>query len=171
MTTTAPLASQQLASAARRAGGPAPAPEQELPLEWQLPSGVPAVPRPRHLRVVGPDERGTGPSLEFVARMAQAVTEVGYGTRPAGQLTRWVARPALAMLAARGACVQRHPASRARTADRTFRTVRAIRVCEVADGAYETSAVLVGAQRSRAVAMRMERSGDGRYVVTAVSLG
>lgn len=152
-------------------GRQAAATEEELPLEWQLPSGIPAVPRPRHLRVVGPQERSGGPSLEFVARMAQAVTEVGYGTRPASQLSRWVTRPALAMLAARGACVQRHPASRARSADGSFRTVRAIRVCEVAEDAYETSAVLVGAQRSRAVAMRMERGGDGQYVVTAVSLG
>lgn len=175
VTPVTPLA--QSASSAHLAG----AVEPELPLDWQIRPGVPAVPQivaaPRHLRVVGPDETArdegaaSGPSTAFVARLAQAVTEVGYGTRPAAQLQRWVARPALAMLAARGACVQRHPSSRGpRSIDRTFRAVRGIRVCLVAEDTYETSAVLIGTQRSRAVAMRLERSGDS-WIATAISLG
>lgn len=149
--------------------------EDELPLEWQVAPGVPAVPAPRHLRLVGEGEAPPAagdrpaPTVPFVARMALACAEVGFGIRPSGQLQRWVARPQLAMLARHGECVARHPSSRRRGTDRTFRMVRGIRICRVSDDAYETSAVLVGATRSRAIAMRLEWLSAG-WVVTAVQL-
>jgi hypothetical protein len=160
----------------------APIDEQlHLPLEWEVAPGIPAVPpAPRHLRLVGgsgvvvdtPPE--AAPSLEWIARMARAIAEVGSGDRPAGQLMRWVERRQLAHLAARGAAVQHHPSSRGRHAQtakaRAGTKVRSIRVCPILPGVVETSAVLIGGQRARAIALRFEFV-DERWQVTAISLG
>ena len=105
--------------------------------------------------------------------MARAVGEVGIGDRPAGQLTRWVERRQLAHLAERGAAIRRHPSSRTagtQAAMRTLKQVRSIRICHIVDGIAETSAVLVGSDRARAIAMRFEYIGD-RWLITAVNLG
>lgn len=161
---------------------PAAARQLPLPLSWEVSPGIPAVPpAPRHLRLVGvPDAAATGapsehqPTAEWVARMARAVAEVGAGERPAGQLTRWVERNQLRLLAARGAAVARHPSSRgtAATAHRArgLQQVRSIRLCPIIPGVVETSAVLVGAERARAVAMRFEFISE-RWLLTAFSLG
>ena len=153
-----------------------------LPLSWEVSPGVPAVPPvPRHLHLVGtPESRNTEatgahlPAVEWVARMARAVAEVGSGERPSGQLTRWVERDQLRLLAARGAAVARHPSSRARVAlgskPRALQQVRSIRLCPISTGIVETSAVLVGAERARAVAMRFEFTSE-RWLLTAFSLG
>lgn len=156
-----------------------------LPLEWEVAPGIPAIPQvPRHLRLVGgtdlnaaPAAAGaaepSGPPLEWIARIARAVAEVGSGERPPGQLTRWVERRQLAMLAARGAAVQQHPSTRAQQHRRAVRgasKVRSIRVCPVADGVVETSAVLIGGQRARAIALRFELLEES-WIVTAASLG
>jgi len=159
----------------------APLDEQlRLPLEWEVAPGIPAVPpAPRHLRLVGggapsmqPVE--AGPPLEWIARIARAIAEVGAGDRPAGQLMRWVERRQLAYLAARGAAVQQHPSSRGRQAQqaavRAGAKVRSIRVCPIAPGIVETSAVLIGGQRARAIALRFEFVAE-RWLVTAISLG
>ena len=153
-----------------------------LPLSWEVAPGIPAVPpAPRHLRLVGvADSAATGepheqqPTAEWVARMARAVAEVGAGERPPGQLTRWVERNQLRLLAARGAAVARHPSSRGPAAmanrARGLQQVRSIRLCPIIPGVVETSAVLVGAERARAVAMRFEFISD-RWLLTAFSLG
>lgn len=101
--------------------------------------------------------------------MARALSEVGIGDRPPGQLIRWVERSQLARLAERGAAVRRHPSNRNLTT-RTLKQVRSIRICQIAEGIAETSAVLVGSDRARAVAMRFEFIGE-RWLVTAVNLG
>ncbi len=153
-----------------------------LPLSWEVSPGVPAVPPvPRHLHLVETPEshttEATGadlPAVEWVARMARAVSEVGSGERPPGQLTRWVERDQLRLLAARGAAVSRHPSSRGRIAgeskSRALQQVRSIRLCPISTGIVETSAVLVGAERARAVAMRFEFTSE-RWLLTAFSLG
>jgi len=160
----------------------APARQLPLPLSWEVSPGVPAVPQvPRHLRVVGTcDPHVTGepqadlPAVEWVARMARAVAEVGAGERPPGQLTRWVERDQLRLLAARGAAVVRHPSTRGRATvaskPRALQQVRSIRLCPIAPGIVETSAVLVGTERARAVAMRFEFITE-RWLLTAFSLG
>lgn len=158
---------------------PAPAIEQlELPFEWEVAPGVPAVPpAPAHLRVVGADEAAESessgaPKAAWVARMALAIYEVGSGQRPAGQLTRWVKAEALSRLEARGRAASRHPSTRvARPAAATPQkhAVRGIRVCAVAPSVYETSAVVVGA-RGTAIAMRLERVAE-QWLVTELSLG
>ncbi len=153
-----------------------------LPLSWEVSPGVPAVPQvPRHLHVVGTlESHVTGepqadlPAVEWVARMARAVAEVGAGERPPGQLTRWVERDQLRQLAARGAAVTRHPSTRGRVTaanrPRALQQVRSIRLCPIAPGIVETSAVLVGTERARAVAMRFEFITE-RWLLTAFSLG
>ena len=168
----------------------APIAQLPLPLDWQVAPGIDAVPTaPRHLRLVatGPADSydsgptgsptdsptNTAPTIAWVARMARAVGEVGIGDRPAGQLTRWVERRQLAHLAERGAAIRRHPSSRTagtQAAMRTLKQVRSIRICHIVDGIAETSAVLVGSDRARAIAMRFEYIGD-RWLITAVNLG
>lgn len=170
----------------------APIAQLPLPLTWQVAPGVDAVPTaPRHLHLVatapagssdsGPNDSGpndqvpnNAPPIAWVARMARAVGEVGIGDRPAGQLTRWVERRQLAHLAERGAAIRRHPSSRTagktQAAMRTLKQVRSIRICHIVDGIAETSAVLVGSDRARAIAMRFEYIGD-RWLITAVNLG
>lgn len=153
-----------------------------LPLMWEVTPGVSSVPElPRHLRLVGsdpaatPDEpRPPTPQPAWVARMARAIVEVADGDRPAVQLTRWVERAPLAMLEARGKAFSRHPAVRHRrrewSATRAIQQVRAIRICPVGVGAVESSAVLVGGGRGRAIGIRFEARGDA-WVVTAIALG
>lgn len=161
--------------------------QMPLPLVWEVAPGIPAVPpAPRHLRIVGGTEARevpvdepaadaeSAPSLEWIARIARAVAEVGSGDRPPGQLTRWVERRQLTHLAARGAAVQHHPSSRGRhqqtAAMRSAQKVRSIRICPIAPGIVETSAVLIGGMRARAIALRFEFVSE-RWLVTAISLG
>lgn len=158
-------------------GGGAGSPVQlGLPYEWEVAPGVPAVPPvPPDLRLVGAataaeihaDLPDPGP---WAARLARAVAEVAVGARPPGQLTRWVAKDELARLGRRGMFVARHPSSRAQRGVTRLRTVRAVRVCPVAPGVVETSAVLVGGDRAQAIAIRLE-AVEGRWLATAVQLG
>lgn len=150
-----------------------------LALEWEVSPGVDAVPgAPAQLRLVTrADEASLIPAGmpdpgRWVAQLARAVAEVHAGERPATQLTRWVSRPQLARLSARAAAYARHPATRAQRATGQVaptRAVRAVRVCPVAPGVVEASAVLVGGQRSRAIAIRLEATGD-RWLATAIDL-
>ncbi len=160
-----------------------------LPLVWEVAPGITAVPPiPRHLRLVGsdipPDTTRSDPNVlpggspvpppMWVARMARAIAEVASGDRPAQQLSRWVEKRELAVLAARGKAAQIHPSAihgrNARAAARSLQQVRAIRVCPIAPGVAETSAVLVGEGRGKAVAMRFE-STNNAWQVTAIALG
>ncbi len=146
-----------------------------LPLEYEVGPGVPAVPPvPAGLRLVGDGPTSLADDLpdprKWAAQLARAVAEVAVGERPAGQLTRWVVRDELARLARRGTAVARHPSARAKRGVSRLRSVRAVRVCEVAPGIVETSAVLVGGDRAQAVAIRLEVVA-GRWLATAVTLG
>ena len=148
--------------------------DPELALHWEIRPGIPAVPAARHQRLLQAEPHvdavaEQAPTIAFVARMAQACAEVAYGARPAGQLKRWVHRAPLDMLARHGECVVKHPSSREGRFDRTFHVVRGIRVLQVTDSAYETSAVLIGSRRARAIAMRLEWQGDA-WLVTAVQV-
>lgn len=150
--------------------------EQMLPLEWQVPSGLPATPPPaRHLRLVAPPPEPLTPPgsglpapAPWVARLAPAIIEVAAGERPSGQLTRWVTRDIRETLARRGAAAQRHPAGKDRAPQ--CRRVRSVRVTSPAPGIVEASAVVIGATRARAVAIRLEVV-RGRWLATAVELG
>lgn len=160
------------------AGGRAKSAPQQmaLPLTWQV-GGVPASPPvPNYLRVIrDADEReelattadGRPHPIAWTAQIARAVYEVAQGERPASQLRRHVAREQLATLAIRGTSYARHPAARSSHGMSRLRQVRAVRCCLVAPGIIEASAVLVGAARSHAVALRME-ARPGSWLVTAI---
>lgn len=161
--------------------------EPFLPLEWQVPSGLPAVPpAQRHLRLVTGAERelpaadqATAPEASaadspaprlpapgpWVARLAPAILEVIAGERPAGQLKRWVSRELHETLSRRHAVALRHPAGKARPPQ--CRRVRSVRICRPAPNVVEASAVVMGASRARAVAVRLE-AVKGRWLATAI---
>jgi hypothetical protein len=150
------------------------APEQlPLALEWEVSPGVPAVPPvPPDLRIVGSPDLQDAPLPDpgrWVSQLARAIAEVSVGERPPGQLTRWVSRTELAKLAARATYISRHPSARAQRGVSRLRTVRAVRVCPVAPGIVETSAVLVGTDRAQAIAIRLEATA-GRWLATAIEM-
>lgn len=100
--------------------------------------------------------------------LVQAVVEVLGGVRPAGQLVRWLSHDvhlALSRRAALAARMRRGTAPHIRQA-----VVRGVRVCLPADGVAEASAVVVDADRVRAVAVRLEGL-DGRWRATALEVG
>ena len=91
----------------------------------------------------------------------QAAMEVLAGIRPIHQLARRLDPRCLAALQHRAALIRREITRTGNPAlARLHRnsTVRSVRVCEVRDGVYEGSAVVVDDVRARAVAVRLERS-------------
>ncbi len=148
-----------------------------LPYEYEVAPGVPAEPPvPGHLRVVGGEtgQPAFDPDLpdprKWAAKIARAAAEVAIGARPPGQLTAHVAKNELARLAFRGQYVSRHPSARAQRGVSRLRSIGSVRVCPVADGVVECSAVLVGGERAQAVALRLE-AVNGRWLATAIQLG
>lgn len=146
-----------------------------LPYEYDVAPGIPAEPpAPTHLHLVGDPGPALDPHLpdpgRWTFKIARAIAEVAIGARPPGQLTTHVERGVLATLARRGQAAARHPSSVAQRGVSRLRTVRGIRVCPVADGIVECSAVLIGGDRAQAIALRFE-AVDGRWLATAVQLG
>jgi Family of unknown function (DUF6459) len=91
----------------------------------------------------------------------QAAMEVLAGIRPIHQLARRLDPRCLANLQHRASLIRRELTRTGNPAlARLHRnsTVRSVRVCEVAEGIYEASAVVVDDVRARAVAIRLERS-------------
>lgn len=150
--------------------------QMALPLHWRT-DGVPAAPaQPGYLRVVPDDDeraelaataQGRPHPVRWTAQIARVIYEVANGERPASQLRRHVARDQLATLSIRGTSVARHPSSRGTAGLSRLRQVRAVRCCMVAPGVVEASAVIVGAARSHAVALRLEAQQTS-WLVTAV---
>ena len=122
----------------------------------------------RTLRAVG-----EGREVCAIARgTVQAAIEVLAGTRPIHQLSRRLDQRCLASLQHRAALTRRLASGSSPTAGRLHRNpaVRSIRTCEVAEGIYEASAVVVDELRVRAVAVRLERSNQV-WRVTALEIG
>jgi hypothetical protein len=138
-----------------------------LPLTWQVAPGVPAHPSTPVAAVslddAMPDPAGWAPQI------ARAIVEVAHGERPPAQLSKWVTKSQLSALAARGRSFARHPAARSQGSTSRLRRIRGVRCCHVGPGIVEASAVIVGAQRSSAIAFRLQ-AYRGRWVVTAVEM-
>lgn len=100
--------------------------------------------------------------------LVQAVMEVLGGTRPAAQLTRWLAADVYAAISRRASLAARMRRDSVPSGRQAV--VRGVRVCEPADGIVEGSAVVVESGRVRAVALRLEGM-DGRWRATAVEVG
>ncbi|GAB2685425.1 Rv3235 family protein [Thalassiella azotivora] len=105
----------------------------------------------------------------FCTTLVRAVVEVLDGTRPVAQLTRWLASDVHAGITRRAALAAR---MRRREETRAARpaVVRAVRVCQPADGVVEGAAVVISRGRARAVAVRLEGM-DHRWRATAVEVG
>lgn len=150
-----------------RAGeiGKVPAPVA-APIKGGAPLG-PARPVPASLRPVS-----EAAEVRAITRgTVQASMEVLAGIRPVHQLARRLDPRCLAALQHRAALIRREITRTGNPAlARLHRnsTVRSVRVCEVADGVYEASAVVVDDVRARAVAVRLERSKQIWRVVELV---
>ena len=146
-----------------------------LALEWSTAPGLAArPPAPGDIRALETSTAEAHQSQlprasEWAARMARAIYEVSTGERPAAQLSQWVERATLERINLRGSAMARHPAMRVHQGVSRLRKVRSVRVCTVAAGIVEASAVIVGMERSHAVALRMEIT-DGRWLVTAIEM-
>lgn len=162
---------------------PDPGPRQlRLAYEYEVSPGVSAVPAAgRHLQLVPPAAAAPAhsptaqqphptlpPAGRWAGQLARAIGEVAAGQRPVAQLTTHVAADQLRPIALLGN-VARHPSSRTHRDAGRLKGVSGVRVCAVAPGVVEASAVLVGEQRAHALAMRLEAKGE-RWVATAVEL-
>jgi hypothetical protein len=173
----------------RRASG-----QQELALDYRLPSGVPAVPQPPALRRSVPTHSVAGPGTasgvrepwtldddepgltmtaradlpdprRWAARLAQGVLEVAAGARPSSQLWRWTTQEVLDDIRQRSRPVTLLDSQRRRA--QVPAMVRSVHLCEPADGVAEATAIVVGRLRTRALALRLEGL-DGRWLCTAL---
>lgn len=140
--------------------------------------------KPRPVPAATPSAPSPGanpPSLRPVSEAAevraitrgtvQACMEVLAGIRPIHQLARRLDPRCLSSLQHRAALIRRELTRTGNPAlARLHRNsvVRSVRVCEVADGIYEASAVVVDDVRARAVAVRLERSKHVWRVVELV---
>lgn len=147
---------------------PDPAPamtgQQLLDLEFLLPSGLPAIPQIPAITITSPVKRGD--VTPWAARLAQAVLEVEAAERPVTQLGQWVL-PAIYRR------LDRRQQLRARQLDpraprvRCPEQVRSVHVCHPTPDIAEVSVVTAGSERSRAMALRLERR-KGRWMCTAL---
>jgi len=170
----------------RQPSGEAPAPaagsgQTTLDLQFLLPGGLPAVAEaPSELLAPAPrrcpsltleDERlptarsALPPAGPWAARLAQAVIEVCTAGRPVGQLLRWTEPTIYRDLEKR----YLPQANRSLVSRRVIvaERVRSVHVCEPADGVAEVSVVIIGGERPRALALRIE-GWRGRWVCTAL---
>ncbi len=156
-----------------------------LALRFVLPSGLSAVPDPVPPRQVDRAARDEDEDRLFdrqptashdlpeprawCTRLAQAAVEVLSGARPVTQLRRWTSDDVYEQLR-RG--VRRRSARVAEPSRRPDRpprvVVRAVRVCEVADGTVEACAVVDDGRRARALVLRIE-GADGRWRCTRLT--
>lgn len=118
-----------------------------------------AEPAARPLRAV--DEKAE--VLAIIRSTVQASMEVLAGIRPVHQLARRLDPRCLATLQHRASLIRRELArSSSPSLARLHKNsvVRSVRLCEVAPGIYEASAVVIDDVRARAVAVRLERSKE-----------
>ena len=138
--------------------------QQSLALEFCLPNGLSAVPTAPEQPPA--TDRLASDLSPWVARLAQAVLEVEAAERPVVQLSRWVVPDIYRRL-------DRRQQLRARQVDpRQPRTrcpehVRSVHVCHPTPDVAEVSVVTAGAERCRALALRLERR-KGRWMCTAL---
>jgi hypothetical protein len=128
--------------------------------------GLPETPelRPAASRVPGVSD---GEVRSWAARLAQAIVEAVGGQRPVSQLVRWTAAEVYHDLDRRALLVRRAAAA----APRTVRPqVRSVHVCQPTTEAAEVSVHVRQGNRSRALAMRLERRGE-RWLCTVLEFG
>lgn len=108
-----------------------------------------------------PDARQWG------ARIAQAISEVLAGTRPAAQVVRWTTPEIHAQIARLGSASARRQTMRRTPTRRSV--VRTVRCDQTRDGCAEIAAVIDDGRRARALVLELTGL-DGRWRVTAWGL-
>ena len=137
------------------------APEQPpLPLEFCLPGGLPAVPALPELVVRHPRSS----IVPWAARLAQAVLEVVAAERPVTQLMSWV-QPEVYRRLERRHHLSARRVDHSRPRGRSAEQVRSVHVCHPTPEVAEVSIVTKGADRCRALALRLEWQ-KGRWLCT-----
>ena len=139
--------------------------QQSLTLEFLLPNGLPATPEVPAVIEGSPAVDGAEVS-PWAARLAQAVLEVEAAERPVMQLGQWVLPSIYRRLDRRQRLRMRQWDPRA-PRSRCPEHVRSVHVCHPAPDIAEVSVVTAGAERSRALALRLERR-KGRWMCTAL---
>jgi hypothetical protein len=148
-----------------------PAPRTDLPprtdlARARLPRRAPAAAAAAPLDDAG---GSVPPDLDaWVGRLAAAVMEVLHGTRPAGQLTRWLAPRVHRALADRAARVRPLRDGPPLVCVRSVRTSQ--RPGDGGRGAVEAAVVVAVGPRCRAVALRLEPYAQ-RWRITALEVG
>ncbi len=147
--------------------GPVPT-QGTLALNFVLPSGAPALPRPR-LRVVPeppveapPPEAGLPAVKAWAETVALALAQILGGERTAAQFRHWSVPEVFDLVARRAALATQGQRRRA--------ILRAVHVCCPAEGVAEVCTVIHGLSRPRALAFRLEARRT-RWVCTALDLG
>ncbi len=136
----------------------APVVQGSLALSWP-----PVEARPRPVRV--PDEDS---EIRVLAgRFAQAAVEVVAGQRPVLQLLRWTDEHVYADLERRASLVRQ---ARGGSPRRVHAQVRSVHVCRPHDDSAEVSVHVRHGERSRALAIRLERHRD-RWRCTVLLFG
>ncbi|MGN6599007.1 MAG: Rv3235 family protein [Actinomycetes bacterium] len=105
---------------------------------------------------------------EWSGKLVQGLLEVLGGDRPVAQLSRWLGHEVYVELQRRVRASARSCPPHLRRARRG--AVRSLPLCHPADGVVEVAAMVAGAGRAAAVAMRLE-GRDGRWLCTALELG
>ena len=108
--------------------------------------------------LTGQRDAGRPEPRAWARRLAQAVTEVLAGDRPPTQLLRWTTEPVYADLVREAATTARE-LSVVRSG-RTRPKVTRVVICDVRDGVVEASAIVNLGARTKAMALRLEASGD-----------
>jgi hypothetical protein len=113
--------------------------------------------------------RAAPPVAAWTRQFVQAAIEVGAGRRPPSQLIRWASEEVLNSLARRAALSARAERTAAGPTGRGC-AVRSVHLCRPCDGVVEACAVVTDRGRVRALALRIEQTGD-RWRVTALEMG
>ena len=139
-------------------------------LALDLRGGQPGLPETPELQ---PPAVGRVPAVRdaevrsWAARLAQAVVETVGGQRPVSQLVRWTSAEVYRDVERRALLVRRASGA----AHRTVRPqVRSVHVCRPSTEVAEVSVHVRHGQRSRAVALRLERRGE-RWLCTVLEFG
>ncbi|HSP61015.1 MAG TPA: Rv3235 family protein [Ornithinimicrobium sp.] len=133
----------------------------------ETPPPPPETPELDHDRRARSDHQADMRLRDWTARLAQAAVETAAGQRPVSQLVRWTTPEVYADLERRAHAVSAVGAPRSR---RTRPQVRSLHLCRPSEGALEVSVHVRHGERSRAVALRLERRSD-RWVCVALQFG
>jgi hypothetical protein len=130
-----------------------------LPLSFDLPSGLPAV--PGAAPPAGTGDHSAGDPRRWAATFAQALVETLTGSRSAAQLAAWTTPPVHSLVERR---------ARLATARAPRTRLGRLHLCRPMPDVVEAGVAVHGAGRARAMAFRLEARA-GRWVCTALELG